>query len=127
MDDPSREWAERAQYDLDTANAMFRAGRHFYVLFCCQQAVERALKAVMVQKTGELPPRLRHLLRLAEAAEVELGQGEIHFLATLSGFYIQSRSPEGIRVPGETVTQEWAREILRKTEETVKWVLSMLQ
>lgn len=44
MDDLSREWAERAQYDLDTADAMFKAGRYLYVLFCCQQAVEKVLK-----------------------------------------------------------------------------------
>ena len=41
MDDLSRQWAEQAQYDLDTADAMLKAGRYLYVLFCCHQAVER--------------------------------------------------------------------------------------
>ena len=30
-------WLEKAQYDLDTADAMFRTGRWFYVIFACQQ------------------------------------------------------------------------------------------
>ena len=55
MDDVARQWAERAQYDLDTADAMFKAGRYLYVLFCCQQAVEKALKAVIVRGTGNCP------------------------------------------------------------------------
>jgi HEPN domain-containing protein len=68
MDDLSQQWVERARYDLDTADAMFKAGRFLYVLFCCQQAIEKALKAVIVKKTGELPPRIHNLLRLAETA-----------------------------------------------------------
>jgi len=68
MDDISQQWNERARYDLDTADAMFKAGRYLYVLFCCQQAVEKALKAVVVLRTRELPPRVHKLVRLAEVA-----------------------------------------------------------
>ncbi len=127
MDDLVRKWAERAQYDLDTADAMFKAGRHVYVLFCCQQAVEKALKAVIVRKTGEMPPRIHNLLRLAETAGMESTQEQVHFLTKLSGYYIQSRYPEEIRAAGATITQDLAREVLGKTEQTVKCVLSILQ
>jgi HEPN domain-containing protein len=34
-------WLDIAQYDLDTAAAMFAAGRWLYVVFMCQQAIER--------------------------------------------------------------------------------------
>jgi HEPN domain-containing protein len=126
MDDLTRKWAEQAQYDLDTAEAMFQAGRHVYVLFCCQQAVEKALKAVIVKKTGEMPPRIHNLLRLAEAAEIESDEEQIHFLTKLSGYYIQSRYPEEIRAAGATINQELAREILSKAGQMVKCVLSTL-
>jgi hypothetical protein len=29
-------WLTHAQYDLDTAGAMFTSGRWFYVVFMCQ-------------------------------------------------------------------------------------------
>ena len=32
-------WLEYAKYDLDTADAMFNAGKWLYVAFMCQQAV----------------------------------------------------------------------------------------
>jgi len=126
MDDVSRQWAERAQYDLDTADAMFEAGRHLYVLFCCQQAVEKALKAVIVRRTGELPPRIHNLPRLAEVAEIESDRERVRFLGQLSGYYIQSRYPEGIEAAGSAITQELAREVLGKTKEIAEWVLSIL-
>jgi len=126
MDDVSRQWAERSRYDLDTADAMFKAGRHLYVLFCCQQAVEKALKAVIVRRTGELPPRIHNLPRLAEVAEIESGPERVRFLGELSGYYIQSRYPEEIKAAGSAITQELAREVLGKTKEIAEWVLSIL-
>ena len=127
MDDLSRQWVERAQYDLDTADAMFKAERYLYVLFCCQQALEKALKAVIVKKSGELPPRIHNLLRLAETAGIESNEEQIDLLTKLSGYYIKSRYPEEIKVAGAAITQELAQEVLGKTEQTVKWVLSTLQ
>lgn len=97
------------------------------MLFCCQQAVEKALKAVIVRKMGELPPRIHNLLRLAETAGIESNENQIDLFTKLSGYYIKSRYPEEIRVAGAAITQELAREVLGRTEQTVKWVLSILQ
>lgn len=66
MTEASRAWAEQARYDLETASAMLSSGRYLYVVFCGQQAVEKALKALIVERTGEMPPRLHNLPKLAE-------------------------------------------------------------
>ena len=63
MADASKQWADQARYGLDTARAMFDAGRYLYVLFCCQQAVEKMLKSLIVQRTRQLPPRVHQLMR----------------------------------------------------------------
>jgi HEPN domain-containing protein len=127
MDDVSEQWAERARYDLDTADAMFKAGRYLYVLFCCQQAVEKALKAVIVETTGKLPPRIHNLPRLAEVAKIKSDHEQARFLGELSAYYIQSRYPEEIEPTGSRITQELAGNVLGKTEQTITWVLSMLK
>jgi HEPN domain-containing protein len=127
MDDLIRQWVERAQYDLDSAEAMFKAGRYLYVLFCCQQAVEKALKAVIVKKTGELAPRIHNLVRLAEVAEIESSPEQVRFLGELSAYYFQSRYPEEMRTAGSAITRELGQRVLSSTEQTIKWVLSTLQ
>ena len=50
------QWVERAQYDLETARAMLASGRLLYVLFCCQQAVEKMLKGIIAKRTGPCLP-----------------------------------------------------------------------
>lgn len=127
MDDISEQWAERARYDLATADAMFKAGRYLYVLFCCQQAAEKALKAVIVKRTGKMAPRIHNLPRLAEVAGIESDHEQIRFMGELSAYYIQSRYPEEIEATGSTITQELAGNVLGKTEKTITWVLSILQ
>ncbi|MGE5296607.1 MAG: HEPN domain-containing protein [Solirubrobacterales bacterium] len=124
MDDLSRQWVDQARYDLETADAMLKAGRYLYVVFCCQQAVEKAIKALIIQRTGEFPPRVHNLVRLAEVADIESDGARIRFLGELSGYYIQSRYPEEIKA---AVTPELAREVLGKTEQIVTWVLSIRQ
>ena len=70
MADAIQRWAAQARYDLETARAMLDAGRYLYVLFCCQQAVEKMLKALIARRTQALPPRLHNLMRVAEVASL---------------------------------------------------------
>ena len=126
MDDLSRQWAERAQYDLDTADAMFKAGRYLYVLFCCQQAVEKMLKAVIAQRTGQCPPRLHNLLRLAEHAGVELDQSQTVLMEDLTRYYIQSRYPEEIPALSRGLDRQRGEQVLKQTEDVLQWLSSML-
>ena len=120
-------WAEQARYDLDTARAMLDSGRYLYVVFCCQQAVEKALKAIIVKQTHDFPPRLHNLLRLAEIASVALDQDREAFFGELSGYYVQTRYPEEIESLGGSLNRVAAGETLRKTEEATQWLLSMLK
>ncbi|MBI4560024.1 MAG: HEPN domain-containing protein, partial [Candidatus Hydrogenedentes bacterium] len=90
MNAVAKRWAEQAQYDLETARAMLASHRYHYVLFCCQQAIEKALKALIAEQTREMPPRIHNLLKLAELAKVELEIKRKYFLEELSAYYIRS-------------------------------------
>ena len=120
-------WTEQARYDLDTARAMFDSGRYLYVLFCCQQAVEKTLKALIVKRTSDFPPRLHNLLRLAEIADIKMEPDREDFLGELSGYYIQTRYPEEIQSLAQALDREIAQDALDKTEEVTEWLFSMLK
>jgi HEPN domain-containing protein len=127
MDDLSRQWAERAGYDLDTADAMFKAGRHLYVLFCCQQAVEKALKSVIVLRTNKLPPRIHQLARLAAVGGVAVDEKQVGFLRELSAYYIPTRYPEEAADLTFDVKEEQSRRVLSQSREFIQWLSSISQ
>ena len=123
--DAYERWAGQAQYDLDTARAMQKSGRYLYVLFCCQQAVEKMLKAVIARNTSEAPPRVHQLVRLAEVAVLSLSEEQQEFLRDLSAYYIQTRYPEEIPALASKVTKQQARRVILKVEETIAWLRSI--
>lgn len=119
-------WLEQSRYDLETASAMQNSGRYLYVLFCCQQAVEKALKALVVKRTGQFPPRLHALVRLAEAAGMHLSDDHAQLLRELSSYYIQTRYPEEVSALSASITRPQSSRILSQTEETIQWLTSMM-
>jgi len=119
------EWLEQARYDLETARAMLAARRYLYVLFCCQQAVEKAIKSVIAARTGEMPPRLHSLISLAEKAQIQPDEAQSELLRRLTNYYIRSRYPEESRKLSAGATNELATEALRETEALMQWLCSL--
>jgi HEPN domain-containing protein len=120
-----KQWAEQAHYDLDTARAMLEAGRYLYVVFCCQQAVEKMLKALIAQRSKELPPRIHQLVRLAEVAGLGVTDEQADLLRELSAYYFQTRYPEEVAEVGSQVKEQQAQRVLRQTQEMAQWLSSM--
>lgn len=50
MEEITRKWLLRADYDLLTARAMWNSRRYLYVAFMCQQALEKLLKAITIER-----------------------------------------------------------------------------
>ena len=55
-------WIDIADYDLKTAKSMLDSGRYLYVLFMCQQALEKIIKSLYVNKFDELPLNIKNIL-----------------------------------------------------------------
>jgi len=47
----TQNWIATAEYDLETAQHMLATGRHLYVVFFCHLALEKMLKAHVVEVT----------------------------------------------------------------------------
>jgi len=119
MSNPGAPWFNQAEYDLETARSMPEAGRLVYVLFCCQQSVEKSLKGMIAQRTGKAPPRTHNLLRPAKTSDIVLKAAQEQFMRELSAYYVQSRYPDEMDIANE-FTLENAAEVLRRTEEFIK-------
>ena len=66
MQSAPEQWWAYAERDLDTARALLATERWEAVSFFAQQATEKGLKALLVQASGGLPPRVHDLVRLLE-------------------------------------------------------------
>jgi HEPN domain-containing protein len=64
----ARRWLALVRRDLETAAANLGIGIFHAARFFCQQAVEKALKAVLLLRTRRCPPRLHALEQLLDEA-----------------------------------------------------------
>jgi HEPN domain-containing protein len=122
MNPDAERWRELAMYDLGTAEAMLAAGRYLYVLFCCQQAVEKHLKGMIVERCAMFPPRTHDLTKLAHVAKITPDDAQDLSLRTLTKYYVGTRYPEEVRMLADEATRELATRLLTQTKDLLRWL-----
>jgi HEPN domain-containing protein len=115
-------WLAQVEYDLGTAEQMFAAGRHIYVIFMCHLALEKALKALVTEETGKLPPKIHDLIDLAQRARLLPSQDQREFIARLNDASVVTRYPDDLSQMMLQYPESLAREYLEKTKELVRWI-----
>lgn len=120
-------WIDIADYDLATARAMMDANRYLYVVFMCQQAIEKIIKALHINMFDDEPPRSHNLGFIFKKLGIDLPQGTMQHFNMLSAYYIESRYPEYKERLSSIVDKEKAKKHLQKTEEVYTWLKSLLK
>jgi len=122
-------WLQIAQYDLDTAQTMFAGGRWFYVVFMCQQAIEKLCKGLYNFYIDDNVPRIHNIKFILAKIETSLSltvKPEIYELENiLSAHYLNNRYPDFSDSPSIYIDKGEATDILKKTKEAFAWLLTL--
>ncbi len=121
-------WMDRVEYDFETARAMYKAGRYLYVVFMCQQAVEKTLKAILAFQGKEIKP-IHHLSKLAELAGIlpEFSEETLSLIEKLGSYYLNARYKETIDALSKAIGKKEAKEYLNKSESLITWLTQKLK
>jgi HEPN domain-containing protein len=116
-------WLDRVSYDLDTARAMLQTGRLIYVVFMCQQSLEKGIKALLTFQGKEVIP-IHNLRRLAENASISqvLDDSTLIRLDFLSNYYLNARYKEDIQQLSKGISEKVASDFVDFTEGLIKWL-----
>ncbi len=94
----AKRWLEQATADLKAARDSSAAGNHEWACFQCQQAGEKALKAIWIRDGHD--PWGHSLLRLVEEHPEDERRGQLAALrdsaSLLDKLYIPTRYPNGL-------------------------------
>lgn len=121
-------WLDIADYDLETAEAMYKTGRRLYVAFMCHQVIEKTLKAYWCGTQTEYPPYTHNHKRLADGCGlyVKLDDSQKDFLNTITNYNIEARYPENKEALSQTLTLETCRELIDETKQLQQWIKEQL-
>lgn len=119
-------WVDIAEYDLITARAMLETGRHLYVVFMCQQAIEKIIKAIYIQKYDVEPPRSHNLAYVFNKLNLSASEQIIELFTMLTAYYIETRYPTYKERLSTVMTREKAEQYFERTQEAFRWLKSQL-
>lgn len=118
----SKNWIDSSGYDLETAMHMLNTGRYIYVIYMCHLSVEKALKAIVTEETGEFPPRTHDLLYLTKLGKVDFPKELLDFIGKLNGANIATRYPEDLQKLLSVYTKEVAEYYIADAKEVISWL-----
>ncbi|EKD85639.1 MAG: HEPN protein [uncultured bacterium] len=113
-------WLEKAKESLDDALYSLKNHRYSLTAFCCQQALEKILKAAVIHLKNQRPRKIHDLLPLLKDSGLELSEEYTIEIAKISKFYFLVRYPDINKK--FFATAEIARTTLEKTKEIYQWI-----
>ncbi len=121
-------WLDIADYDLDTAEAMYHTGRRLYVAFMCHQVIEKTLKAYWCATQPEDPPYTHSHMRLARGSGLyeQMDDSQRDFLDLITNYNIEARYPEDKEELSRSLTNEFCRQMIDETKQLQQWIKEKL-
>jgi HEPN domain-containing protein len=122
-------WLEYAEYDLQTAETMFSGGRWMYVIFMCQQAIEKLIKGLYLLYIDDNVPRIHNISnlisRFADKLSAPVDDEKYKLFERLSSYYLNTRYPEYKEQLNKITDENAAKLLLEQSKETFKWLLTL--
>lgn len=110
----TKEWLKKAESDIAAAKYNIQGGYYEVAAFLCQQAAEKALKAVYIKMAGKLVKvHDLHFLGMQLKVPAEI----LEACDGLSGFYVESRYPTGYA----EFKKDKISSAVQKAEKVVEW------
>ena len=123
-------WLKQAEKDLEAAEKNFKLNEWYLVAFLSQQAVEKALKALLLKKikNPEMFLERHSLVYLGKMAKIP--SKFFPFLRELTKDYIVSRYPGAGSIdepPYELYDESKAKNVLKKAKEILRWIKQQIK
>ena len=122
-------WLDAAEYDIETANAMLNSGRWLYVVYACQQAIEKLIKGLYILYIDDNVPRIHNLRVLIDKIEHLLPEKptdeQLELFDRLTYFYVNGRYTDYKQKLSQSLNEADAKSYFIETKEGFKWLLTM--
>ena len=121
MKEEVKKWWKLAKKDLDAADYNFKGKKYYVTIFLCEQAVEKAFKALWLKEKKSEIPKIHNLLFFLR--ELKVPQSFKTTCEDLTGAYITSRYSADIESKFSKID---TKSLLKNSKEILKWTKKKL-
>jgi HEPN domain-containing protein len=123
---PPEEWFKQADYDLETAETLFKSGKYIYTVFMCHLSIEKALKGLYAKKFKKYPPKTHDLSYLTKKINLKLPKLHQDFLEDLNDLSVPTRYPDELENLLKQYKKNRVKKALSQTKELLLWLKEKL-
>lgn len=114
-------WWHQAKDDIDAAEYTFDGKKYYLSAFMCQQAVEKALKALFLHENKGTVPQSHSLIYLA--TNTSTPKKFYSFLRELTPKFVDTRYPDAsVDLPSKIYDKENTERLLKGAKEVLEWI-----
>lgn len=126
MREETKWWLAQSEADLRAAKNSLKSKDYHTSVFSIHQAVEKALKALYINRKSSSLMKSHNLLQFGKILEVP--SPHMNLLVKLSPEYMLSRYPDAsYGVPAERYTEEIVKEYITQGEKVIEWARSQIK
>ena len=116
-------WSRGSLEDMEAADVLLERQKPRHALFFAHLSVEKILKAHVARASGDIPPRIHNLGRLAQISCLTIGAEDMDFLLRFDAFQMEGRYPEQTVAD---VSPARAGELVTRAKEIRTWLMRQL-
>lgn len=127
-EEQTTDWIDLADYDIETAQAMYDTKRWLYVGFMCHQVLEKSMKAFWCATKPDDPPYSHNLMSLYQSTNLVklMSEEQAIFISEMMPMNIEARYPSYKEKMFKNLTPENCKQMLDSTREILLWIKSKL-
>ncbi|TAL67620.1 MAG: HEPN domain-containing protein [Bacteroidetes bacterium] len=119
---PFEEWIAQADYDMDTAQAMFEAGRYIYCIFMIHLSMEKTLKGLWSKNFKQDAPKTHDLIYLVNKLQINPPEEIYNTISEIDEVSVPTRYPEILKTLIQGYPKERTENIFNKSKKVLGWL-----
>ena len=124
MKPESKIWLDQAKEHFDDMEYLYNGSRYSMAVYCAHQALEKILKAAIVELTNTVPPKMHKLDELAKLSTLTIPQPWYENLAEITRHFWRVRYPDFQTYTYTSKTK--IKPTIDKTKEVYSWIFKQL-
>ena len=120
-------WIDTSDRDYQTLEHLFQMGDYHWGLFLGHLTLEKLIKALFVKRTGDYPPRIHDLVRLAEKSGIKVSEEMLVNLELITRFNLSIRYPDYQQEIYRICNKEYSYNVLKSIDEARAWLKKLIQ
>lgn len=120
MKEETKPWLLQAKEHYDDALYLYDGSRYSMAVYCCHQALEKILKAAIVEFANQIPPKIHNLDALARQSTLSFSDQILEDLAEITRHFWRVRYPDFQQYT--YTSKETVESTITKTKELYLWI-----